>query len=1327
MPILGLVKPAQAARAPETTSGQIGIDMESLSNKYLESRRIIPISELARDIRLAAGPENQAVQSMSDIELVRNFLSSAVAFSPRWDAVKLKIDVTPGWRTLPSGAAISPQASQAVREVPRVSLGASGIKPALEKVGLKSLSPPLEFAVGFLEGVGEVGLELLTPANLAIAAAWLGAGRLATAARLSERAMKFLNALSRSGSLYIGGSSIVNALQEVPELREAFQSQDAAALGRSVGKEIANLIIAVPAIRHGVRGPRRAPPKVEKETPISEEVTGVPAETPKPPRPTERVGGPPAEEPASSLARPARAGALPAPPSPASAKGPVELGPGMKDAVTNYVFQGMTSEQIASRLFPEQVVRSPSEAIQRVEDIKRALKIPSDPSALAQWKRNFANRIASEILPQGDQPARKSPSEAAKQIGLYNYITDLWGTGRNLQEVISDIESRFPLPRPAISAMVRSVLKDQVKGTARSGGPVASPPVAAAKETTARARPQKPRVKKKEPPEAEAGPPVPEPTPQEPKPPAPTGTAEPAPQGPQAATAPAEPPPSVKGPLQPPETSPAPSPREDTVTVAATISEPPKKSKASRKVKLDETPAEPPAPRKRSVQKKPEAEPGQAGTVTPPKVPSVEVPDAARMILDEIAGMEQAPGVPVTLRALRERLPKIDRQTFDKAVTQLADEGRIYLVEHDHGWALPESERGDLLQAGGKLYVGAKLRRPLPEAATGEPAEAVAAPAVEPAPEPTIDEKAIDLARKHGVYDLIRDLGKQGSTLQQIVGAIEDKFRGSDVLRGFVVRQVLKRENIPVKETTAPTSTAPAATGASPAPSAPETKPVSPEGAPSKPGAPETEAASTQETPKASRKKTPEVIGATDYPMAVAMAVDIARSAGVYDTIVEMARKNVEVPKIVQVIGDRLPGVDQALRTFIVTSVFEKEKIPRPAASGRVVVQLPPKKSEGKSPAKQTPGQGKTSAGPLPSPPGTKKVIPVIPKGPGIAPPLPPVPLARRAEIPKPPAAVRPEQDPLAENFRDPEIPDNAKQYHKVLRVASEFWRKKEVSASDRLKQYNWMKSHYMSGLKGDPPKAIPEGTSEFHRALAERAYEAGMNDGIELGIVGSKTAFKPTETTPDAPSGSPSGRKQGPRGLSSLLKAVSSEPPAPREGKTPTGKLLLPKEDAEFERWKNLIVKPSGPLEFIEPKPEVQPDYKRAADRAKQIIIEKEAPVVDPKTKKPVEYLPARSLYEQIFRLAAIGATNDQIAVNLARTGAVLRDNELIGFIKKIIPQSSKALESGPAEKVIADHPWILSPLIDAVRWEKGLPSDRVPPEKFMEWARQKNFFVDE
>jgi hypothetical protein len=84
---------------------------------------------------------------------------------------------------------------------------------------------------------------------------------------------------------------------------------------------------------------------------------------------------------------------------------------------------------------------------------------------------------------------------------------------------------------------------------------------------------------------------------------------------------------------------------------------------------------------------------------------------ASERILESVRRLQPGAAVPVTVHRLRAELPDLDKDAFDRAVIELADQQRVYLTTHDHGWALPEPERRQLVSDGGqKLYVAVTLR-----------------------------------------------------------------------------------------------------------------------------------------------------------------------------------------------------------------------------------------------------------------------------------------------------------------------------------------------------------------------------------------------------------------------------------------------------------------------------------------------------------------------------------------------------------------------------------------------------------------------------------------
>jgi hypothetical protein len=73
--------------------------------------------------------------------------------------------------------------------------------------------------------------------------------------------------------------------------------------------------------------------------------------------------------------------------------------------------------------------------------------------------------------------------------------------------------------------------------------------------------------------------------------------------------------------------------------------------------------------------------------------------------------MQSSPGAPVSLPQVRAAFPLTEKAEFDRAVLALADEQKVYLTQHDHGWAMPEAERDLLVHDGGtRLYVAITLR-----------------------------------------------------------------------------------------------------------------------------------------------------------------------------------------------------------------------------------------------------------------------------------------------------------------------------------------------------------------------------------------------------------------------------------------------------------------------------------------------------------------------------------------------------------------------------------------------------------------------------------------
>lgn len=80
-------------------------------------------------------------------------------------------------------------------------------------------------------------------------------------------------------------------------------------------------------------------------------------------------------------------------------------------------------------------------------------------------------------------------------------------------------------------------------------------------------------------------------------------------------------------------------------------------------------------------------------------------------VLDSVRRLQPAPGLPVTVQSLRSALPDCSKPDVDNAVLSLADNHKLFLITHDHGWALPEENRQQLVWDGSqKLYVAVTLR-----------------------------------------------------------------------------------------------------------------------------------------------------------------------------------------------------------------------------------------------------------------------------------------------------------------------------------------------------------------------------------------------------------------------------------------------------------------------------------------------------------------------------------------------------------------------------------------------------------------------------------------
>jgi hypothetical protein len=92
---------------------------------------------------------------------------------------------------------------------------------------------------------------------------------------------------------------------------------------------------------------------------------------------------------------------------------------------------------------------------------------------------------------------------------------------------------------------------------------------------------------------------------------------------------------------------------------------------------------------------------------------STPPPDAglAGRILETVRRLQPAAGVPVTVQSIRAAVRDAGKESVDQAILALADQQKVFLTVHDHGWALPEAQREELVFDGGqKLYVAVTLR-----------------------------------------------------------------------------------------------------------------------------------------------------------------------------------------------------------------------------------------------------------------------------------------------------------------------------------------------------------------------------------------------------------------------------------------------------------------------------------------------------------------------------------------------------------------------------------------------------------------------------------------
>ena len=95
-------------------------------------------------------------------------------------------------------------------------------------------------------------------------------------------------------------------------------------------------------------------------------------------------------------------------------------------------------------------------------------------------------------------------------------------------------------------------------------------------------------------------------------------------------------------------------------------------------------------------------------TIATPMQPTAAKPELSQSIYEALQQMERGP---VTVYRLRAAVPQASKKDFDQAVLALAEQQRVYLSRHDHGWALPEDERERLVHDGGtNLYVAVTLR-----------------------------------------------------------------------------------------------------------------------------------------------------------------------------------------------------------------------------------------------------------------------------------------------------------------------------------------------------------------------------------------------------------------------------------------------------------------------------------------------------------------------------------------------------------------------------------------------------------------------------------------
>jgi len=102
---------------------------------------------------------------------------------------------------------------------------------------------------------------------------------------------------------------------------------------------------------------------------------------------------------------------------------------------------------------------------------------------------------------------------------------------------------------------------------------------------------------------------------------------------------------------------------------------------------------------------------GDGSSATASVAPPTAVANLTEGLLAAVRRMQVSPGAPVSLPQVRAAFPGTEKAEFDRAVLALADQQQVYLTQHDHGWAMPEAERGLLVHDGGtRLYVAITLR-----------------------------------------------------------------------------------------------------------------------------------------------------------------------------------------------------------------------------------------------------------------------------------------------------------------------------------------------------------------------------------------------------------------------------------------------------------------------------------------------------------------------------------------------------------------------------------------------------------------------------------------